>query len=44
MTVEQQIAAKESQASVPEGMITDEIMEDLKKLGWIFRDGDHNKF
>ena len=44
MTLEQQTSYKESLASVPEGMITDEIMEDLKKLGWIFRDGDHNKF
>jgi len=43
MTVEQQIAAKESQASVPEGMITNEILEDLKKIGWIFREGDFDK-
>lgn len=40
MTAEQQTSYKESQASVPEGMITDEIMEDLKKIGWIFREGD----
>ena len=43
MTLEQQTSYKESQASVPEGMITDEIMEDLKKLGWIFREGDFDK-
>lgn len=43
MTLEQQTYYKESQASVPEGMITDEIMEDLKKLGWIFREGDFDK-
>jgi hypothetical protein len=27
-------------AFVGEGMITDEIIQDLKKLGWIFREGD----
>ena len=43
MTIEQQTYYKESQASVGEGMITDEIMEDLKKLGWIFREGDFDK-
>ena len=43
MTAEQQTAYKESEASVPEGMITDEIMEDLKKIGWIFREGDFDK-
>jgi hypothetical protein len=43
MTLEQQTSYKESLASVPEGMITDEIMEDLKKLGWIFRDGDYDQ-
>jgi hypothetical protein len=40
MTAEQQIIYKEREASVPEGMITDEIKDDLKRLGWIFRDGD----
>ena len=40
MTAEQQTSYKEKEASVGEGMITDEIKEDLKKLGWIFRDGD----
>ena len=40
MTLEQQTHYKESEASVGEGMITDEIMADLKKLGWIFREGD----
>ena len=43
MTEEQQIFHKEHEASVGEGMITDEIKEDLKKLGWIFRDGDFDK-
>ena len=43
MTLEQQTSYKESEASVPEGMITDEIMADLKKLGWIFREGDFDK-
>lgn len=40
MTLEQQTHYKESQAFVGEGMITDEIMADLKKIGWIFREGD----
>ena len=40
MTAEQQTYYKESEASVGEGMITDEIKDDLKRLGWIFRDGD----
>ena len=43
MTIEQQTYYKESQAYVGEGMITDEIMADLKKLGWIFREGDFDK-
>ena len=43
MTAEQQTFYKESEASVGEGMITDEIRADLKKLGWIFRDGDFDK-
>ena len=43
MTFEQQTYYKESQAYVGEGMITDEIMADLKKLGWIFREGDFDK-
>ena len=35
LTEEQQIHYKEMQASVPESVVTDEIREDLKKLGWI---------
>ena len=42
MTAEQQTFYKESEASVGEGMITDEIKEDLKKLGWIFHSGDYD--
>lgn len=41
-TLEQQTFYKEGEAFVGEGMITDEIREDLKKLGWIFREGDYN--
>ena len=43
LTQEQQTYHKESQAFVGEGMITEEIMEDLKKLGWTFREGDFDK-
>ena len=43
MTAEQQTFYKESEASVGEGMITDEIKDDLKKLGWIFREGDYDQ-
>ena len=43
MTLEQQTFYKESLAYVGEGMITDEIMEDLTKLGWTFREGDFDK-
>ena len=39
-TTEQQTYYKEGLAFVGEGMITDEIHEDLKRLGWVFRDGD----
>ena len=39
-TSEQQTYYKEGLAFVGEGMITDEILEDLKRLGWVFRDGD----
>ena len=39
-TLEQQTRYKEGEAFVGEGMITDEIKLDLKKLGWIFREGD----
>ena len=39
-TLEQQTYYKEGQAFVGEGMITDEVMSDIKKLGWIFREGD----
>jgi hypothetical protein len=41
MTVEQQTQYKESDAYASEGLITDEIIADFKKLGWVFRDGDH---
>ena len=41
LTEEQQIYHKEVDAYVHEGMITDEIMSDLKKLGWTYREGDH---
>ena len=43
MTFEQQTYHKESLAYVGEGMITDEIKADLKKLGWIFREGDYDQ-
>ena len=43
MTIEQQTFYKESEAFVGEGMITDEIMADLKKLGWTFIDGDYSQ-
>ena len=35
LTEEQQIHYKETQAFVPDSVVTDEIQEDLKKLGWI---------
>ena len=35
LTYDQQVAYKESRAYVGEGVITDEIREDLLKLGWI---------
>ena len=41
-TPKQQTFYKEGLAFVGEGMITDEIHEDLKRLGWVFRDGDFN--
>ena len=41
-TLTQQTYYKEGQAFVGEGMITDEIKADLKKLGWIFREGDYD--
>jgi len=41
-TLKQQTYYKEGQAFVGEGMITDDIKEDLKKLGWIFREGDYS--
>jgi len=40
MTAEQQTVYKEKEASVGEGMITDEIKDDLKRLGWVFHSGD----
>ena len=43
LTQEQQTFHKESEAFVGEGMITDEILADLKRLGWIFREGDFDK-
>ena len=42
-TAEQQTYYKEGKAFVGEGMITDEIKEDLKKLRWIFREGDFDE-
>ena len=35
LTYDQQVAWKESRAYVSEGIITDEIQEDLLKLGWV---------
>ena len=43
LTEEQQIHYKETQAFVPESVVTDEIHEDLKKLGWIVVD-QNNEF
>ena len=43
LTAEQQTYYKEGKAFVGEGMITDEIKEDLKKLRWIFREGDFDE-
>ena len=45
LTEEQQIFHKEAQAFVPESVVTDEIREDLKKLGWIvIPDDETNNF
>ena len=45
LTEEQQIHYKETQAFVPESLVTDEIREDLKKLGWIvIPDDETNNF
>jgi hypothetical protein len=45
LTEEQQIHYKETQAFVPESLVTDEIREDLKKLGWIvIQDDQTNNF
>jgi hypothetical protein len=45
LTEEQQIFHKEVQAFVPESVVTDEIREDLKKLGWIvIPDDETNNF
>jgi hypothetical protein len=35
LTYDQQIAYKEALAYVPEGIVTDEIRDDLFKLGWV---------
>ena len=43
-TLEQQTYYKEGQAFVGEGLITDEIKADLKKLNWIFREGDNDSW
>jgi hypothetical protein len=40
MSDAQQVYYKESQGFVPEGVATDEIREDLKKLGWIVLPSD----
>lgn len=42
LTKEQQIACKESQAYVSESVVTEEIREDLRKLGWIVVDQNNN--
>lgn len=42
-TLEQQTRYKEGEAFIGEGMITDEIKSDLKKLGWMFREGDYDQ-
>jgi hypothetical protein len=45
LTEEQQIFQKELQAFVPESVVTDEIREDLKKLGWaVIQDDQANNF
>ena len=45
LTEEQQIHYKETQAFVPESVVTDDIREDLKKLGWIvIPDDETNNF
>lgn len=43
LSEEEQILQKEAQAFVPESVVTDEIHEDLKKLGWIVVD-QNNEF
>jgi hypothetical protein len=43
LTEEQQIHYKEVQAFVSESVVTDEIKEDLKKLGWVVVD-QNNEF
>ena len=43
-TLEQQTRYKEGLAFVGEGMITEEITQDLKQLGWVFREGDFDNF
>jgi hypothetical protein len=40
LTVDRQEEYLEKQAYVPEGVVTDEIQSDLKKLGWIVLDSD----
>ena len=40
LTYEQQVAYKEGQAYVAEGMVTDEIRGDLNKLGWAVLDDE----
>jgi hypothetical protein len=40
LTYEQQVAYKEGQAYVGEGVATDEIREDLNKLGWAVLDDE----
>jgi hypothetical protein len=38
LSLEEQARAKEYDAFVGEGVVTDEIQEDLKRLGWIVLD------
>jgi hypothetical protein len=43
LSLEQQARAKEYDAYVGEGVVTDEIREDLFRLGWVVQDDDMDK-
>lgn len=43
LTEDQKVKYLESKAFVPEGIVTDEIREDLFKLGWIVLDDDSDE-